>query len=78
MMTHSTFFGVRSRVSDQSAGAVVKDTATVREVWGSIPRPFKSDIMPPTARHSCDVFSELSCPGAEPCLRRNAASTVKI
>ena len=39
---------------------------SVRKVWGSIPRSVKSDAQPQTARHCCDVSSELCCPGAKP------------
>ena len=39
---------------------------SVREVWGSIPGPVKSDTVSPTARHRCDVSSELCSPGAKP------------
>ena len=30
----------------------------IDNVWGSLPRPVKSDTVSKTARHRCDVFSE--------------------
>ena len=33
---------------------------------GSIPLPVKSNTLYPTARHRCDVSSELRCPGDKP------------
>ena len=41
---------------------------SVRDVFGSILGPLKSDTVSPTARHRCDVSSELCCPGVK--LRR--------
>ena len=37
-----------------------------QEVWGLIPRPVKSGTASPTARHRCDIPSELCFPGAKP------------
>ena len=38
---------------------------SMRKIWGSIPRPVKSDTVLPTARHRCEVSSDLCCPGAK-------------
>ena len=43
------------------SSSVVKHSLLVREVWGSIPGPVKSNTVQPTARHRCDVSSELCC-----------------
>ena len=37
-------------------------TLTVPKVWGSILGPIKSNALSSTARHCCNVFSELRCP----------------
>ena len=42
-----------------------KTSLSVREVWVSITGAVKSDTVSPTARHHCDVSSELCCPGAK-------------
>ena len=39
---------------------------SARKVWGSIPGSVKSDVVSPSARHRCDVSSELCCPGVKP------------
>ena len=41
-------------------------SVSVGEVWGSIPGPVKSNTVPQTARHRCDVPSKLCCPVAKP------------
>ena len=43
--------------------SAVNTSFSVRGVWGSIPRLVKLDTVSPTARHHCDVFFELCCPG---------------
>ena len=61
----------------------------VREVWGSIPAPVKSDTKSLTARHRCDVFSEFEDmsskrqaaemgPATRYMLERNTASILKV
>ena len=45
---------------------VVNDIAIGAGGLGSIPGTMKSDTVSPTARHRCDVSSELCCPGANP------------
>ena len=45
---------------NRPVSSVVKTSLSLREIWGSIPGPVKSDIM---ARHRCNVSSELCCPG---------------
>ena len=45
---------------------IVKILLLVRKVGGLIPGPVKLDTVSPTARHRCDVSSELCCPGAKP------------
>ena len=68
-------------------GLVVKDIALKWEALGLFPESVKSDTTTATARHRCDVSSELCCPGAK--LRRwapplvntlwwNTASIIKI
>ena len=42
---------------EPAVSSIVKRTLSVREVWSS---------MAPTARHRCDVSSELCSPGAKP------------
>ena len=37
---------------------MVTTSLSVREVWGSVPGPVKSDTVSPTARHRCDISSE--------------------
>ena len=54
--------------SDNKTGRLVQFYGTslsVREVWGSIPGPVKSNTVSPTARHRVDVSSELCYPSAE-------------
>ena len=46
--------------------AVLKLSLSTWKVWGSIPRPVKSDTRQPTARYRCDVSSELRCLGVKP------------
>ena len=61
---------------------LLRRSLSMREIWGSIPGPIKSDAVSPTARHRCDVSSELCYPGANPPLvtrlRRNTASILNI
>ena len=81
---HSEHFKLTTK--QRPVSSVVKISLSVLEVWGSIPGPVKSDTVLPTARHRCDVSSELSCQvlsrgdGPATCyaLRRNIASTMKV
>ena len=43
-----------------------KTSLSARQIMGFIPGPVKTDKLSPTARHRCDVSSELCCPGAKP------------
>ena len=49
----------------QQGNVVVETSLFVREVQGSITGPVKLDTGSLTARHLCDVSSELCCPGAD-------------
>ena len=48
------------------AGVVSEHITISPRDLGSIPGPVISDTVSPTARHRCDVSSELCCPGAKP------------
>ena len=52
--------------TDRPVCAVVTDIAVSAEVWSRIPGSVKSDTALSTARHRCDVASELCRPGAKP------------
>ena len=57
---------LKTEKGEPAVSSVAKRTLSVREVWGSIPGPVKSDTVSPTTRHRCDVSSELCSPGAKP------------
>ena len=64
----STVFGKRLFV-DTSGGLVQLlgiETLSVWEVWSLIPRTVISEVVLPTARHRCDVSSELCSSGTKP------------
>ena len=69
---------------NRSVSSVAKRTLLVREVWGSVPRPVKSDTVTPTARHqflrSCVVQALNRGDGSATryTLRHNTASVMKI
>ena len=50
-------------VKKSACYSAVKMSLSMQKIWGSIPRPVKSDTLQPMARHSCDVSSELRGPG---------------
>ena len=63
----------RSKVIISEKIAIHKDSVwcsetlvSAREVLSLIPGPVKSNTMSPTARHRCDVSSELCCSVAKP------------
>ena len=53
-----------SWMTGQSA-SLLNASLSVREVWGSISELDKVNTVSPTARHRCDLFSELCCTGAD-------------
>ena len=52
-------------ISVTSRIIISKASLLAREVWGSIPGSVQSETVA-TARHLCDVSSELYCPGDKP------------
>ena len=65
-------------------GRLAQFILSMREAWGLISRPVKSDTVSLTTLHRCDVSSELCCSGikqwrrAPPLVTRTTASITKI
>ena len=63
-------------VSFRRDSSVIETLLSMREIWGLNPGSVKSNTVSPTARHRCDVFSALCCPGAKPWKRAHLSFVV--